>query len=175
MNRTPLNRTPMNRTPMNTYDASLGETRIRAVGAIVINAAGRLLVIQRGHEPAKGLWSVPGGKVEQGETDEQALRREIAEETGLLVEVGELAGSVERPGRPGVVYEIFDYDAAVVGPAQGAERDPAGGAGAGSVIPEGRAGDDAADLKWVSRAELSALPVTEGLVEALTAWGRMPR
>lgn len=132
--------------------------RRRAVSAIVFDASRRLLVVQRGHEPAKGLWSVPGGKVEPGETDEQALAREIAEETGLVVEVGALAGSVERPGTPGIVFEIFDYDAVVT------RGEPSAA----------RAADDAADLKWVTLAGLRALPLTDGLMEALADWDRLP-
>lgn len=145
---------------MTGYDAALAPRRVRCVGAVVLDDAGRLLLIQRGHEPAKGSWSVPGGRVEPGETDEQAVRREIAEETGLLVRVGALAGRVERPGVPGVVYEIYDYDA-VLAPGQGAGP--------------GHAGDDAADLAWVTRAEMDRLPLTDGLIDALTAWGRLPR
>lgn len=107
-----------------------------------------------------GQWSVPGGRVESGETDEQAVRREIAEETGLLVDVGALVGRVERSGGPGVVYEIYDHDATL----------------ADSQHPgDARAADDAADLKWVTLAEMNALPLTDGLIDALREWGRLPR
>lgn len=140
---------------------------IRAVGALVFDDDGRLLLIQRGHEPGKGLWSVPGGKVEPGETDQQAVRREIAEETGLLVRVGAPVGTVTRGLAPGPIFEIFDYDAVVIG----AAGDPDAPGDARSA----RAADDAADLRWVTRAELDALPLTEGLIEALIAWDRLPR
>ena len=126
-------------------------TEIPCVGAVVKDAQGRLLLIKRGHEPGAGLWSLPGGRIEAGETDAEALVREMLEETGLRVEPGRLLGSVKRPGRDGDVIDIRDYAATVV---------------SGTL----RAGDDAADARWVSVADLGSLAVTEGLIEALTAW-----
>ncbi len=126
-------------------------TDIGCVGAVVKDPQGRLLLIKRGHEPGAGLWSLPGGRIEPGETDAEALVREMLEETGLTVEPGPLIGSVKRPGRGGDVLDIRDYAATVV---------------SGTL----RAGDDAADARWVSGADLGSLAVTEGLIEALTAW-----
>ena len=60
------------------------------MGAVIKDGAGRLLLIKRGHEPEAGRWSLPGGRIEPGESDEQALVREIGEETGLTVTVGRL-------------------------------------------------------------------------------------
>ena len=74
---------------------------VPCVGAIITDAAGRLLLIKRGHEPGKGLWSIPGGRVEPGETDEQAVIREVREETGLAVQPGRLVGAVRRAARAG--------------------------------------------------------------------------
>ena len=74
--------------------------RIRCVGGIVRYADG-LLLVRRGQEPARGTWSVPGGRVEAGESDPAATAREMLEETGLVVEVGRLAGTVERDGPDG--------------------------------------------------------------------------
>ncbi len=136
----------------------MGANRVRCVGAIITDDDGRLLLVQRGHAPAQGLWSIPGGRVEPGETDEQAVMREIAEETGLVVRVGELAGRTELPGPDDAVYEIYDYDAAV-----------ADGDADGAV-----AASDAADLRWVWPDEVEDLPVTDGLVQALRDWGRLP-
>jgi 8-oxo-dGTP diphosphatase len=127
-------------------------SRILCVGAVVTDGYGRLLLIQRGHEPGKGLWSLPGGRVEPGEMAADALVREMEEETGLTVEPGRLIGQVERAGLAGDVLDIRDYAATVVG---------------GTLRP----GDDAADARWVNREELAVLAVTEGLVEALTEWG----
>ena len=74
---------------------------IACVGAVVVDDAGRYLLVRRGREPSKGLWSIPGGKVEPGESDEQATAREVLEETGLPVTVGDFVGHVERPA-PGL-------------------------------------------------------------------------
>jgi 8-oxo-dGTP diphosphatase len=125
---------------------------IPCVGAIVTDEQGRLLMIQRGHDPGAGLWSIPGGRVEPGETDAQALVREMLEETNLQVEVGRLIGSVQRESLGGAVIDIRDYAATVTG---------------GTL----RAGDDAADARWVAAAELARMEVTGGLIEALTEWG----
>jgi ADP-ribose pyrophosphatase YjhB (NUDIX family) len=125
---------------------------IPCVGAVVTDERGRLLVIQRGHDPGAGLWSIPGGRIEPGETDAQALVREMLEETNLQVKVDRLIGRVQRPGLAGSVIDIRDYAATVTG---------------GTL----RAGDDAADARWVTAAELARLEVTEGLIEALTEWG----
>src|SRR5438128_1137248 len=70
---------------------------IPCVGAIVKDSRGRLLLIRRGHEPGAGLWSLPGGRIEPGETDAEALVREMLEETSLTVEPGPLVGRVRRP------------------------------------------------------------------------------
>ncbi len=88
---------------------------IPCVGAIVTDGQGRLLMIKRGHDPGAGLWSIPGGRIEPGETDAEALVREMIEETGLTVEVGRLIGRVQRPGLNGAVVDIRDYAATVTG------------------------------------------------------------
>jgi 8-oxo-dGTP diphosphatase len=119
-----------------------------AVGAFVHDAAGRVLVIQRGEPPGDGLWSVPGGKQEPGETLAQAVAREVREETGLVVEVGALACVVERV-TDDYHYVILDYRARVIG-------------------GELAAASDARAARFVTREELAAMPHTEGLLEALT-------
>ena len=122
------------------------------MGAVIKDGRGRLLLIKRGHVPGAGLWSLPGGRIEPGETDAEALVREMREETGLAVEAGQLIGTVRRPAQDGGILDIRDYAATVTG---------------GTL----RAGDDAADARWVAVSELEILPITEGLVEALTSWG----
>lgn len=61
------------------------ESPIAGVGAVIVQH-GRVLVVQRGQEPLKGAWSLPGGALELGETIEQGIVREVREETGLEVE-----------------------------------------------------------------------------------------
>jgi ADP-ribose pyrophosphatase YjhB (NUDIX family) len=121
------------------------------VGGLIYDGAGRLLLVQRANEPGRGLWSVPGGRVEPGEDDERALVREMAEETGLVVEPGALVGRVVRGS-----YAISDYACAVVG---------------GTL----QAGDDALDARWCDATELTSLPLVPGLIDALTEWDALPR
>jgi 8-oxo-dGTP diphosphatase len=127
-------------------------SRIPCVGAIITDAHGRLLLIKRGHPPEAGRWSLPGGRIEPGESDEQALVREVLEETGLRASPGRLVGSVERAASRDAVLDIRDYAAAVTG---------------GQLSP----GDDADDARWVSPRDLGLLPLTSGLAETLTEWG----
>jgi ADP-ribose pyrophosphatase YjhB (NUDIX family) len=129
----------------------IAEQRIRCVGAVIFDDAGRLLMVRRAHEPGRGRWSVPGGRVHPGETDAQAVIREVAEETGLVVEMVRLLGSVQRHASETTVFDIYDYCCRVTG---------------GTL----RAGDDADDARWCDRHLLSTLPVVAGLIEALTAW-----
>ena len=124
---------------------------IRCVGAVVHDAAGRLLLIRRANEPGRGQWSLPGGRVEPGESDASAVARELREETGLEVRVGSLIGSVQRGP-----FLIFDYAAEPVG---------------GSL----EAGDDAAAAAWVTRAEFDALDLVELLADTLAGWDALPR
>jgi 8-oxo-dGTP diphosphatase len=121
-----------------------------AVGAVVVHD-GSLLMVQRGNEPYAGRWSVPGGTVEHGEYLTDAVRREILEETGLEVEVGELLGILEWHGEKH--YVILDYVATP----------------AGSTTP--RAGSDASDVRWVPLDEVPSLECTPRFLETLRGWG----
>jgi 8-oxo-dGTP diphosphatase len=118
-----------------------------AVAAIVYDARGRVLLVERGRPPGEGLWSVPGGKLEPGEPLARGVAREVHEETGLIVEVGELACVVERIG-DGFHYVILDHVARVIG-------------------GELRAGGDARSARLVDEAELADLPLTDGLTAVL--------
>lgn len=140
---------------MNDFDAPV----IRCVGAVVHDAEGRLLLVQRANDPGRGQWSLPGGRVEPGESDAYAVARELREETGLEVLAGSLVGSVSRPAPKGV-FMIFDYTADVVG---------------------GRlsAGDDASDVAWVDLVTFTDLDrrglLVDQLAATLTGWQVLPR
>lgn len=118
-----------------------------AVGAVVTDAAGRVLLIQRGHAPAVGRWTIPGGRVERGETLAQALHRELLAETGITATMGALLEVFEFINDD-FHYVILDYRMS----------DPQG-------VP--RAGEDAVDVGYFSLDAIAALPTTDGLLEVL--------
>jgi 8-oxo-dGTP diphosphatase len=136
-------------------DGSVPE--VPCVGAVVHDAAGRLLVIRRGHAPSAGLWSVPGGRVEAGESEAEAVVREMAEETGLAVHPDRVVGRVRVDGDC-VVFTITDWACTLLDPRQ-----------------RPVAGDDAADVAFVDAAGLAALDMAPGVVAALAGWGVLPR
>jgi 8-oxo-dGTP diphosphatase len=129
---------------------------VPCVGAVVQDATGRLLLIRRRNDPHAGFWSLPGGRVEGGETLEQAVRREVLEETGLLVRAGAVVGRVRIPGA-GVVYDVADLACTLEPPGQ-----------------QPVAGDDATDVVLADAATLDRLPCTPRLVETLRGWGVLP-
>jgi 8-oxo-dGTP diphosphatase len=140
-------------------EAEHGSQRVQCVGAVITDETGRLLLILRGHEPGLGLWSIPGGRIERGESDPEAVVREVLEETGLRVTCGPLLGAVQRPGLAGAVIDIRDYRASVTG-------------------GELRAGDDAAAARWVTAAEAAELDaagqLTGELLATLRSWSVLP-
>jgi 8-oxo-dGTP diphosphatase len=125
-------------------------SEIAAVGAIAVRD-GALLLIRRGHAPSRGRWSLPGGRVEPGENAHEALVREMAEETGLLVEVGALVGEVVRPGPNGVTYRIQDFRVTLIG-------------------DDAVAGDDAVDVAWVRLEDVPKYQLSAGLLKTLRLW-----
>jgi len=124
---------------------------VLAVGAVLVED-GRLLLVRRGRGPAQGSWSVPGGRVEPGETMAEAVIRELREETGLDGICGALLGWAERIG-PGEHHVIFDFEVSLVGDDHAV------------------AGDDAAEVLWVDVHEVAGLALVEGLAEHLYDWG----
>jgi len=123
---------------------------------VVHDASGRLLLIQRGHAPNAGRWSLPGGRIEPGETPEEAVEREVLEETGLRPPEANFVGRVRIPG-DSVVYDVVDLVCDLVDPDQ-------------SPV----AGDDASDVLFADAATLDRLPCTPLLVETLRGWGVAP-
>ena len=131
------------------------------VGALIIDNErenGRILRVERGREPLKGYWSLPGGVVETGERLEFAVRREVREETGLEVEVLHLLEVFERimfehimkdeNGRVEYHYVLMDYVCRPVG---------------GTLC----AADDASAVRWFAPEEIAGLKITEGTPEVI--------
>jgi ADP-ribose pyrophosphatase YjhB (NUDIX family) len=107
-----------------------------------------ILIVERGREPLKGWWSLPGGLVETGERLEDAVRREVLEETGLEIRpirVAEVFERVLRDGRGRVEYHyvLIDYLCKIVG---------------GTLCPA----DDVSRAAWATRQTLGSYQITEG-------------
>jgi 8-oxo-dGTP diphosphatase len=123
------------------------------VGALIFRRDS-ILLVQRGKEPLKGYWSLPGGLVEAGERLEAAVEREVAEETGLVVRAQYLAEVFQRimrdeRGRTEYHYVLADYVCRVV------QRGTA------------EAGDDAGSVAWIKINKLGELLLTEGTKEVV--------
>jgi 8-oxo-dGTP diphosphatase len=122
------------------------------VGAIVLDGA-RVLLVRRGKAPSYGKWSLPGGMVELGETTREAVQREIQEECGLKIRVGEVAGVLDRVVRDGegrIRYHwvLVDYVASVE---------------SGALC----AASDADEACWVEVDEVAGLDTTDGLLDMI--------
>ena len=119
------------------------------VGAVVLDGP-RVLLARRGRPPSQGKWSIPGGLVHLGERIEDALVREIEEESGLHIRVLGLCGVIDRVVREGDAvryhYVIIDYVAEAVG---------------GRL----QAGSDAAEVRWVTVDDLGQYDTTDGLAD----------
>jgi 8-oxo-dGTP diphosphatase len=129
------------------------------VGAVVLRE-GRVLLVRRGVAPAHGLWAIPGGGLELGESLREAAEREILEETGITVRAGEpifTCDTCERDvdGRVRFHYVIVDL-------------------AADYVSGEVKGADDALDARWVSPEELRELSATKNTVKLLRQIGFLP-
>lgn len=125
---------------------------ILGVGALIYDGD-RVLLVQRGKEPLKGFWSLPGGAVETGELVQDALIREVEEETGLEVKIVRFGELFERimPDAAGATeyhYVLLDYVCEI-------------------LSGQPRAGSDSADVRWFSPEELKGVPVTSGTLEVI--------
>jgi 8-oxo-dGTP diphosphatase len=122
------------------------------VGAVVLDGP-RVLLVRRGKAPLAGKWSLPGGLVELGETTREAVQREIAEECGLAIRVGEVAGVLDRVVRDGegrIRYHwvLVDYVAFVE---------------SGTLC----AASDADEAQWVEVDAVEQLDTTDGLMDMI--------
>ncbi len=119
---------------------------ILAVSTAVFDAHGRVLLIRRANAPNRGLWTLPGGRLELGETLFACAAREVQEETGVVCKVASLVDALERSetaGESRYHYVILTFVATGQGIA--------------------RAASDAAEARWVAEDEFGPLATTEGL------------
>lgn len=128
------------------------ELPLVGVGAIIIEGD-RVLLVKRAHPPIQGQWSIPGGVLEVGEMVREAAVREAREETGLVVEPGELLGIYDRilrdpEQRVQYHYVLIDFLCRPVG---------------GELL----AASDAAEVRWFRREELSPLQLAEDTLEVI--------
>jgi 8-oxo-dGTP diphosphatase len=126
------------------------------VGALIFRRD-RVLLVERGRDPLKGYWSLPGGLVETGERLEEAVAREVLEETGLRVKPAGIFEVFERimrdeSGRTEYHYVLVDYVCRVMG-----------GRRAGKL----RAGDDVSKVEWAALKKLDGYRITEGTVDVI--------
>jgi ADP-ribose pyrophosphatase YjhB (NUDIX family) len=133
-------------------DRSYPKRPIVGVGGLILDGQS-IVLVQRGKEPLLGYWTIPGGAVEAGESLDLALRREVAEETGLIVEPGPLVTIFERitpddAGRTKYHYVLADYLCFVTG-------------------GELRAGSDVTDARWVRRSDLPQVQLTSGTLAVI--------
>lgn len=123
-----------------------------AVGAVVFKD-NRVLLVKRGNPPAQGVWAIPGGSVELGETLKSAAEREVLEETGIVIKAGEPIFSFEsihRDDKDRVRFHYYIVDLA-----------------ASYISGEPAAGDDALDVRWISREGLGRLNVNPSTLKLL--------
>ena len=122
------------------------------MGAIILDRD-RVLLVERGKPPLQGYWSLPGGVLETGETLEQGVRREILEETGLVIRPRAVVEIFERimrdaAGAPEYHYVLIDYICRVTG---------------GTLC----AASDCASAEWVRRRDLARYQITEGTLPVI--------
>ena len=128
------------------------ELPLVGVGAVIIENA-RVLLVKRADPPLEAKWSIPGGVLEVGEMVREAAIREVREETGLIVEAGDLLGVYDRvlrnaEQRVQYHYVLIDFLCR-----------PAGG--------ELQAADDATEVRWYTCEELPVLRLAEDTLDVI--------
>ncbi len=144
--------TPSEPTPPRSNRREYPDRPIVGVGAVIVDQ-GRVLLVKRGSPPLLGEWSLPGGVVELGETLRAAAEREALEETGLIVNAGEVLEVLDRivpdkDGAPQYHYVLIDFLCTVHG-------------------GELRAGGDAADVSWAGETELGKFKLEQLALEVI--------
>jgi 8-oxo-dGTP diphosphatase len=138
--------------PVSVYPAA----PLVGVGAIVLKEE-KVLLVLRGVEPGRGLWAIPGGRLQLGETLQECAAREILEETGIQIAVGEciyVFDLIERDNDGKIKFHYVVVDFAAL-----------------HVSGEPKGADDAVDARFLSGAELTALPVSQNTLKALHSIG----
>lgn len=120
------------------------------VGGIVFNRHNQVLLIKRNQPPASGLWSIPGGKLEPGESLVECCRREFLEETGLAVEIKSIVAVVERRIE-GFHYIIVDFLADLID--------------INNFMPSAQS--DVSEAKWISLEDIEEYSLVMGLAEII--------
>jgi 8-oxo-dGTP diphosphatase len=128
------------------------ESPLVGVGAVIVEQ-GRVLLVKRARPPLQAQWSIPGGALEVGELVREAVVREAREETGLIVEPGELLGVYDRVVRDAQQrvqyhYVLIDFLCRRV---------------AGALA----AGDDAAEVRWFTQEEPPGLKLAEDTLDVI--------
>jgi 8-oxo-dGTP diphosphatase len=128
------------------------ELPLVGVGAVIIENA-RVLLVKRAHPPLEAQWSIPGGVLEVGEMIREAAIREVREETGLIVEPGDLLGVYDRvlrnaEQRVQYHYVLIDFLCRLAG-------------------GELQAADDATEVRWYTCEELPALRLAEDTLDVI--------
>ncbi|MDB5629632.1 MAG: hydrolase [Tardiphaga sp.] len=128
------------------------KARPQLAASAIVFRDGRILLVRRAHDPGRGRWSVPGGRVEHGETLEQAVHREVAEETGLAIEIVGLAGirEVLPLHQTSGHYVVLSYAALWRG---------------GEVVLN----DEHDAAQWIAPDDLGTVATTDGLAAIVAA------
>lgn len=129
------------------------------VGAIVIHE-GKILLIKRGAAPGKGLWAIPGGTLKLGETMRECAAREILEETGVTIAVGDciyVFDLIERDEAEKIKFHFIVVDFAAL-----------------YISGEPQGADDADEARWFEPEDMDGPDISQNTLKALRTLGYLP-